>query len=150
MAIIKKFRIKSFKNINSIIEFNNISLSYGNRLILDNLNFKINGLNMNNYLVLLSLAPDLSLNDIEKLIINRPIDGYKNYNELILLSGINADRINDNLLIYKPDFIQISYTFDLEGKFFHFYSVITLKTRNNNVIRRSTSLWRHLFLKTKT
>ena len=42
MAIIKKFRIKSFKNINSIIEFQNISLSYGNRLILDNINFKIN------------------------------------------------------------------------------------------------------------
>ncbi len=42
MAIIKKFRIKSFKNINSIVEFENISLSYGNRLILDNLNFKIN------------------------------------------------------------------------------------------------------------
>ena len=42
MAIIKKFRIKSFKNINTIIEFNNISVSYGNRLILDNLNFKIN------------------------------------------------------------------------------------------------------------
>ncbi len=42
MAIIKKFRIKSFKNINTIIEFENISLSYGNRLILDNINFKIN------------------------------------------------------------------------------------------------------------
>ena len=42
MAIIKKFRIKSFKSINSIIEFSNVSLSYGNRLILDNLNFKIN------------------------------------------------------------------------------------------------------------
>tara|TARA_Y100000992_G_scaffold302049_1_gene274721 strand:- start:94 stop:870 length:777 start_codon:yes stop_codon:yes gene_type:complete len=42
MAIIKKFRIKSFKNINSIIEFDNISLSYGNRLILDNISFKIN------------------------------------------------------------------------------------------------------------
>ena len=42
MAIIKKFRIKSYKNINPIIEFSNISLSYGNRLILDNLNFKIN------------------------------------------------------------------------------------------------------------
>ena len=42
MAIIKKFRIKSFKNTNTIIEFNNVSLSYGNRLILDNLNFKIN------------------------------------------------------------------------------------------------------------
>ncbi len=42
MAVIKKFRIKSFKNNIPIIEFNNISLSYGNRLILDNLNFKIN------------------------------------------------------------------------------------------------------------
>ena len=42
MAVIKKFRIKSFKNNIPIIEFNNVSLSYGNRLILDKLNFKIN------------------------------------------------------------------------------------------------------------
>ena len=42
MAIIKKFRIKSFKNVNNIIEFENVSLAYGNRLILDNINFKIN------------------------------------------------------------------------------------------------------------
>ena len=42
MAVIKKFRIKSFKNINSVIEFSNVSLTYGNRLILDNINFKIN------------------------------------------------------------------------------------------------------------
>jgi lipopolysaccharide export system ATP-binding protein len=42
MAVIKKFRIKSFKNINSVIEFDNVSLAYGNRLILDNINFKIN------------------------------------------------------------------------------------------------------------
>jgi len=42
MAIIKSFRIKSFKNINSIIEFQNVSLSYGDRLILDNISFRIN------------------------------------------------------------------------------------------------------------
>ena len=42
MAVIKPFRIKSFKNKNPIIEFENLSLSYGNRLILDNINFKIN------------------------------------------------------------------------------------------------------------
>ena len=42
MGVIKKFRIKSFKNTNTILEFKNISLSYGNRLILDNINFKIN------------------------------------------------------------------------------------------------------------
>ena len=42
MAIIKKFRIKSFKNLNPVIEFENVSLTYGGRLILDNINFKIN------------------------------------------------------------------------------------------------------------
>ena len=42
MAIIKKFRIKSYKIPNSIISFENVSLSYGNRLILDNISFKIN------------------------------------------------------------------------------------------------------------
>ncbi len=42
MAIIKKFRIKSFKKLDTAIEFENVSLSYGDRLILDNINFKIN------------------------------------------------------------------------------------------------------------
>ena len=42
MGIIKKFRIKSFKKKNSIIKFDKISLSFGNRLILDNISFKIN------------------------------------------------------------------------------------------------------------
>ena len=42
MAVIKKFRIKSFKKKNPIIEFENVSLAYGNRLILDNISFKIN------------------------------------------------------------------------------------------------------------
>jgi len=42
MGIVKKFRIKSFKNENPIIEFKNVSLSYGKRLILDNINFNIN------------------------------------------------------------------------------------------------------------
>ena len=42
MGLIKKFRIKSFKKTNSIIEFENVTLSYGNRIILDNISFKIN------------------------------------------------------------------------------------------------------------
>ena len=42
MALIKKFRIKSYKKINTIIEFENVTLSYGNRIILDNISFKIN------------------------------------------------------------------------------------------------------------
>ena len=42
MGLVKQFRIKSHKQPNSIISFENINLSYGNRLILDNINFKIN------------------------------------------------------------------------------------------------------------
>ena len=42
MALIKKFRIKSFKKLKTIIEFENVTLSYGNRIILDNISFKIN------------------------------------------------------------------------------------------------------------
>jgi lipopolysaccharide export system ATP-binding protein len=42
MGLVKEFRIKSHKQPNSIISFENINLSYGSRLILDNINFKIN------------------------------------------------------------------------------------------------------------
>jgi lipopolysaccharide export system ATP-binding protein len=42
VGIIKKFRIKSFKNSQPIIRLENISLSFGNRKILDNVSFKIN------------------------------------------------------------------------------------------------------------
>jgi len=42
MGLVKQFRIKYHKQPNSIISFENINLSYGSRLILDNINFKIN------------------------------------------------------------------------------------------------------------
>ena len=42
MAIIKKFRIKSFKQKKLILKLENISLSFGNRQILENINFEIN------------------------------------------------------------------------------------------------------------
>ena len=42
MGIIKKFRIKSFKNTQPLISLENISLSFGKRNILDNVSFKIN------------------------------------------------------------------------------------------------------------
>ena len=42
MAIIKKFRIKSFKKNKPIIKIENISLSFAKREILDNISFSIN------------------------------------------------------------------------------------------------------------
>jgi lipopolysaccharide export system ATP-binding protein len=42
MALIKKFRIKSFKQKKPIISLENISLSFKNRVILDNISFVLN------------------------------------------------------------------------------------------------------------
>ena len=42
MAIIKKFRIKSFKKQKPLAQLKNISLSFGKRKILDNVSFNIN------------------------------------------------------------------------------------------------------------
>ena len=42
MAIIKKFRIKSFKNKTPLLKLNKISLSYGKRQILNDVSFSIN------------------------------------------------------------------------------------------------------------
>ena len=42
MGIIKKFRIKSFKQDKPIIKLSNVSLSFGKRKILDNISFSIN------------------------------------------------------------------------------------------------------------
>ncbi len=42
MAVIKKFRIKSFKKNTPLISFNKVSMSFGKRQILDDVSFKIN------------------------------------------------------------------------------------------------------------
>ena len=42
MAIIKKFRIKSFKSTNSIVKLDKLSFSFGKRKILDNVSFSVN------------------------------------------------------------------------------------------------------------
>jgi len=42
MGIIKKFRIKSFKHNKPMIKLDKISLSFGKRKILDNINFSVN------------------------------------------------------------------------------------------------------------
>ncbi len=42
MAIIKKFRIKSFKEKKALVKLDKVSLSFGQRQILDNVSFSIN------------------------------------------------------------------------------------------------------------
>ena len=42
MAVIKKFRIKSFKEQETLVELNKVSMFYNKRQILNDLNLKIN------------------------------------------------------------------------------------------------------------
>lgn len=86
---IKKFRIKSFKEIQPILSLENISLKFGRKIILDNLNLKLN-----HGQVLGLLGP----NGVGKSTIFNIINGLilPDYGSVI----INSEKVN-NFPIYK-------------------------------------------------
>ena len=88
MGLIKKFRIKSFKGEESIIELRNISVFYNKREIINNLNFKINKQE-----ILGMLGP----NGVGKSTIFNLITGLKdpNYGEIII-NGIDCTNLPIN------------------------------------------------------
>jgi len=89
MAVIKKFRIKSFKEEKSLIELKNISMFYNKREILNNLSLKINKQE-----VLGMLGP----NGVGKSTIFHIITGLKDpsYGK-VFINGVNCT----NLPIYE-------------------------------------------------
>ena len=89
MAIIKKFRIKSFKENKSILKLEKISLKFGRKAILDNLN-----LNLNNGQILGLLGP----NGVGKSTIFNLITGLlsPDYGSIL----INSTKVN-NYPIYQ-------------------------------------------------
>ena len=88
MALIKKFRIKSYKNEENIVELKNISVFFNKRQILNNLNLKINKQE-----ILGMLGP----NGVGKSTIFNLITGLKdpNYGEIII-EGINCTKLPIN------------------------------------------------------
>ena len=95
MAVIKKFKIKSYKKIQSIIELKNISVFYNKRQIIENLSLSINKQE-----ILGMLGP----NGVGKSTIFNLITGLKdpNYGEIII-NGINATKlpINERFTKFK-------------------------------------------------
>ena len=95
MAVIKKFKIKSYKKVQSIIELKNISVFYNKRQIIENLNLIINKQE-----ILGMLGP----NGVGKSTIFNLITGLKdpNYGE-ININGINATKlpINERFTKFK-------------------------------------------------
>ena len=95
MAIIKKFKIKSYENNHPIIELKNISVFYNKRQIIENLNLIINKQE-----ILGMLGP----NGVGKSTIFNLITGLKdpNYGEIII-NGVNATKlpINERFTEFK-------------------------------------------------
>ena len=95
MAVIKKFKIKSYKKIQSIIELKNISVFYNKRQIIENLSLSINKQE-----ILGMLGP----NGVGKSTIFNLITGLKdpNYGEIII-NGVNATKlpINERFTKFK-------------------------------------------------
>jgi len=95
MAVIKKFKIKSYKQIQSIIELKNISVFYNKRQIIENLSLSINKQE-----ILGMLGP----NGVGKSTIFNLITGLKdpNYGEIII-NGVNATKlpINERFTKFK-------------------------------------------------
>ena len=95
MALIKKFRIKSYKGEESIVELKNVSIFYNKRQILNNLNLKINKQE-----ILGMLGP----NGVGKSTIFNLITGLinPNYGE-VLIDGVNCTKlpINERFTKFK-------------------------------------------------
>ena len=95
MAVIKKFKIKSYKKVQSIIELKNISVFYNKRQIIENLSLSINKQE-----ILGMLGP----NGVGKSTIFNLITGLKdpNYGEIII-NGVNATKlpINERFTKFK-------------------------------------------------
>jgi|TARA_B110001452_G_scaffold245834_1_gene230748 lipopolysaccharide export system ATP-binding protein len=106
MAIIKKFRIKSFKNDKPIIKLDKLSLSFGKRKILDNISFSINKRQ-----ILGLLGP----NGVGKSSIFNLITGLINpdYGSII----INSEVVNNYPIYYRTKKFNIGYVPQYGGFF---------------------------------
>ena len=107
MAIIKKFRIKSFKKNNPIVRLEKISLSFGPRKILDNISCSIN-----EGQILGLLGP----NGVGKSTIFNLITGLikPNYGSII----INSNKVNDYPIYLRTKKFKIGYV-PQNGGYFH-------------------------------
>ena len=107
MAIIKKFRIKSFKSKKPIIKLDKIALSFGKRKILDNVSFSINQSQ-----ILGLLGP----NGVGKSTIFNLITGLikPNYGSIIIDSKI----VNDYPIYLRTTEFKIGYV-PQYGGYFH-------------------------------
>ena len=76
---------------------------------------------------------------IEKIILNKPETGYLNYKDLVDRTSINQIKLKNKYIVFKPIFIKIKYTLQIEEYMFKLISFIDLSNRENNIIYRTIS-----------
>ena len=114
---------------------------YGNICALpsNEIKLNINNINFNNQKVFHSIFSDLTVKDIEKIILNKPETGYLNYKDLVDRTSINQIKLKNKYIVFKPIFIKIKYTLQIEEYMFKLISFIDLSNRENNIIYRTIS-----------
>ena len=131
---IHKSQIKNLALLNK----NDLSRIYNDICAIPSteLKFNVNSLDFKTAKVFLSLFSELTLNDIERILLNKPVNGYTTFKNFIDISGIDENKIDKSRIIFKPDFIMINYLLALEGQIFNFVSLLSLQ-RNNFVVYRT-------------
>jgi general secretion pathway protein K len=131
---IHKSQIKNLALLNK----NDLSRIYNDICAIPSteLKFNINSLDFMTAKVFLSLFSELTLNDIERILLNKPVNGYTTFKNFIDISGIDENKIDKSRIIFKPDFIMINYLLAFEGQIFNFVSLLSLQ-RNNFVVYRT-------------
>lgn len=131
---IHKSQIKNLALLNK----NDLSRIYNDICAIPSteLKFNINSLDFMTAKVFLSLFSELTLNDIERILLNKPVNGYTTFKNFIDISGIDENKIDKSRIIFKPEFIMINYLLAFEGQIFNFVSLLSLQ-RNNFVVYRT-------------
>ena len=133
---IHKSQIKNLQTLN-----NNLFQIYDDICALpeNEIKFNINSLSIDNAKVFLSLFPDITLKEVELIILNRPENGYVTLKNLVDYTNIDSEKLNKSFIIFKPEFIKIKYMLQLENQMFNFISLLKLQ-RNNFVVYRTISV----------
>ena len=133
---IHKSQIKNLQTLN-----NNLFQIYDDICALpeNEIKFNINSLSIDNAKVFLSLFPDITLKEVELIILNRPENGYVTLKNLVDYTNIDSEKLNKSFIIFKPEFIKIKYMLQLGNQMFNFISLLKLQ-RNNFVVYRTISV----------
>lgn len=101
--------------------------------------FNINSLTSENFFTFSAMFPDVTLDEMQQLIINKPEYGYINYKSLIDINNFIADKVSADKLIYKPEFLEIHFKINIGSEYYYFISVADLKNKINKTSIRTNS-----------